>query len=469
MISKQMAVEMRDSEIDQRRRLPRDEDAGALVLSRGTGDAHPRGGRGPLFVSVVLLAALAAGCGANSAPAGQQGMPPAAVEVTPVAKESVELHTEWVATVDGSINAQIQPQVTGYLVRQNYREGSFVRKGQTLFEIDPRPMQAALDQARAVQAQSESEVAQAESAVLQAESELTQIAAQLRKAEIDVKRDEPLAAARAVSQSQLDTELQALAAAQAALQAGKAKVASSRAAVKTAQAAVKAAAANVEQAELNLGFTNVESLIDGVAGVAQTQIGNLVKTDTVLTTVSSVDPIRVYFPISEKEYLDLTGLSNAEKGLNLLQGGKASLELILTNGTVYPHRGRVIFADREVDANTGTIRLAAEFPNPGNILRPGQFGRIRTVSTEVRDALLIPQRAVTEVQGKPQVAVVGADRKVQIRMVTLGPAIGTRYIVEKGLQAGENVVVEGVGKAFNGSTVVAKPAASGDSAGRKAN
>ena len=327
--------------------LRHEEGTGAHVSDRAMGGGFLRGGRGPLFASVVLLSALAAGCGSSSAPAGQQGMPLPTVEVTPVAKESVELHTEWVATVDGSVNAQIQPQVTGYLVRQTYREGSFVRKGQTLFEIDPRPLRAALDQARAVQAQSESEVAQAESAVLQRRSELTQIAAQLRKAEIDVKRDEPLVAARAVSQSQLDTELQALAAAQAAHQAGRAKVATSRAAVKTAQAAVKAAAANAEQAELNLGFTNVESLIDGVAGVARTQVGNLVKTDTVLTTVSSVNPIRVYFPISEREYLELTGLSGAEKGLNLLQGGKGSLELILTNGTVY-RIAAVIFADREV-------------------------------------------------------------------------------------------------------------------------
>src|SRR5690606_2948836 len=265
---------------------------------------------------------------------------------------------------------------------------------------------------RAVLSQAESEVAQAESAVLQADAEVAQTAAQLRKAELDVKRDEPLVAARAVPQSQLDTELQVVAATHAAMEAGKARAATARAAVKSAQSGVMAARANVQQAELNLGFTKVESWIDGIAGVAQTQIGNLVKTDTVLTSVSKVDPIRVYFPISESEYLALMGPSESNGRRNLLRGAKGSLELILTNGSVFPHRGSVIFADREVDAQTGTIRIAAEFANPGNVLRPGQFGRIRTVSADVRNALLIPQRAVTEVQGQPQVAVVGADNKV---------------------------------------------------------
>lgn len=428
----------------------------AVRLGQSPGHHMPRN-RIALTTVAVLFSALLAGCGAQSS-AGGSAMRPPAVEVAPVVQENVQLQSEWVATVDGSVNAQIQPQVTGYLIRQTYSEGTFVRKGQVLFEIDPRPMQAALDQALAQREQAESQVAQAESVVLQAESELTQVAAQLRKAELDVKRDQPLATARAVSQSQLETEQQALAAAQAALQANKAKVVSSRAAVKTAQAAVSAATANVAQAELNLGFTKVHSLIDGVAGVAQTQIGNLVKPETVLTTVSQVNPFRVYFPISEREYLDLAGVPGSASNVNLLSGAKAaSLELILTNGVVYPRKGRVIFADRQVDAQTGTIRIAAEFPNPGNVLRPGEFGRIRTVSAEVRNALLIPQRAVTDVQGKSQVAVVNSENKVQIRAITLGPALGTRYIVENGVRAGERVVVEGVAKAFDGSMVIAKP------------
>jgi membrane fusion protein (multidrug efflux system) len=415
-----------------------------------------------IVLTTSLLAALSAllvGCGARpSAESAASSLP--TVEVAPVAQENVQLHSEWVATLDGSVNAQIQPQVTGYLIKQDYREGAFVRKGQVLFEIDPRPMQAALDQARAQKAQAESQVAQAQSAVMQVDSELAQAAAQLRKAELDVKRDQPLVAAHAVSQGQLETEQQALVAAEANVRATKARAASSRAAVKAAEAAVAAAAANVSQAELNLGFTKVHSLIDGVAGVAQTQIGNLVKPETVLTSVSQVNPIRAYFPISEREYLDLAGATNGKSKSGLLQSTTASsLELVLTNGAVYPHKGRVAFADRQVDAQTGTLRMAAEFPNPGNILRPGQFGRIRTASANGRDALLIPQRAVTDVQGKYQVAVVDTGNKVHIRPVTLGLAVGSRFIVEQGLRAGERVVVEGVAKAADGAAVAVKPAA----------
>ena len=237
-------------------------------------------------------------------------------------------------------------------------------------------------------------------------------------------------------------------------------MASSQAAVKTAEAAVTAARANVAQADLNLGFTKVRSLIDGIAGVAQTQIGNLVGQDTVLTIVSQVDPLRVYFPISEREYLDLTGATATSERVNLLKPTRsAALELILSNGETYRHKGRVAFADRQVDAQTGTIRVAASFPNPGNVLRPGQFGRIRAATVRLSDALLIPQRALTELQGKYQVAVVNPGNKVQVRVITLGPALGSRYIVKDGLKAGERVVVEGIAKAAEGSTVNARPAA----------
>ena len=414
-----------------------------------------------LGAAVLVLAALwTNGCGSSPATANPAAMPPPDVEVLPVAQEDVQLHSEWVATVEGSVTAEIQPQVSGYLVRQNYGEGSVVRKGQVLFEIDPRPLQAALDQARAQLAQAQSQVAQAQSAVLQAEGETAQAAAQFRKAQQDVDRDKPLAEARAIAQSQFETELQAMAAAGAAVQASKARVASMQAAVKTAEAAVTAARANVAQAELNLGFTRVRSLIDGIAGVAQTQIGNLVAQDTVLTTVSQVNPLRVYFPISEREYLDLTGATAESERVNLLKPNRsADLELILSNGEVYRHRGRVAFADRQVDAQTGTIRVAASFPNPGNVLRPGQFGRIRAATVRLSDALLIPQRAVTELQGKYQVAVVNPGNTVQVRVITLGPALGSRYIVKDGLKAGERVVVEGIAKAADGSTVNARPAA----------
>jgi membrane fusion protein (multidrug efflux system) len=415
-----------------------------------------------LVVSALgLIALVSSSCGAavNSANSAQAAMPPPEVEVLPVTEETVQLHSEWVATIDGQVNAQIQPQVSGYVIQQNYREGQFVLKGQVLFVIDPRPFEAIVEQQRGMLAQAESQVTQAESQVLQSESQAAQAMAQLKKAQLDVKRDTPLAQAHAIPQSQLDTEVQAQAAAEAALQAAKANIAASQAAVKTAKAAVMSARANLAQGELNLGFTQVRSLIDGIAGVAQTQIGNLVKTDTVLTTVSQVDPVRVYFPISEREYMDLAGKSKSDAVGNLLNSPKApTLELILTNGATFPHKGRVAFADRQVDAQTGTIRLAATFPNPGNVLRPGQFGRVRALTQQQEGALLIPQRAVTELQGKFQVAVVGAGNKVQLRTVTLGPILDSRYLVESGLRAGDKVVVEGLAKAMDGAVVNPKPA-----------
>lgn len=412
-----------------------------------------------LFVFLLVSGVLwTSGCGSSPASAANDSAPPPPeVEITTVAEEPIEIFSEWVATLDGSVNAQIQPQVTGYVVRQNYKEGAFVRKGEVLFEIDPRPFQAIVDQAKGQVAQAESQVLQAESQVKQAESAEAQAVAQRAKAELDVKRDTPLAKARAIAQSQLDTESQALIAAEAAVKAAQANIITSQAGVKTANAAVVAAKAGLSQAELNLGFTEVHSLIDGVAGVAQTQIGNLVKTDTVLTTVSQVDPIRVYFPISEKEYLGLAMKLKGVQNSLLNDPNTPGLELILTNGGTYPHKGRIAFVDREVNADTGTIRVAAAFANPGNILRPGQFGRIRALTSRKPNALLIPQRAVTEIQGKFQVAVVGEGNKVELKNITLGPAQGSRFVVEDGLAAGDRIVVEGLARAANGGTVTPKP------------
>ena len=421
-----------------------------------------------LVVSFMALIALVlSGCASKPASADTPAAPPPEVEVVKVSPEPVQIFSEWVATIDGSVNAQIQPQVTGYVVRQNYKEGAFVRRGEILFEIDPRPLQAVVDQAKGQVAQAESQVIQAESQVRQMESQEAQAVAQRGKAELDVKRDTPLAKARAIAQSQIDTEMQALAAADAAVKAAQANIANSQAGVKTAGAAVVAAKAALEQAELNLSFTEVRSLIDGIAGLAQTQIGNLVKTDTVLTTVSQVDPIRVYFPISEREYLGLALKTKAERLLD--DPSSPGLELILTNGATYPQKGRITFVDRQVDAETGTIRLAASFPNPGNVLRPGQFGRVRALTSKKSDALLVPQRAVTELQGKYQIAVVGDGNKVQLRNVVLGPGIQSRYVVEEGLSPGDSVVVEGLARATEGSTVTPKetPPASAD-AGKQA-
>jgi membrane fusion protein (multidrug efflux system) len=345
-----------------------------------------------------------------------------------VVQRDVPLTSEWVATLDGYVNAQIQPHVSGYLIRKEYTEGSTVQRGDVLFEIDPRPFQAALDQAGAQ--------------LKQAEAQLRQAEAQLMKAAQDVTRDTPLATAKAIAQSQLDTETQA--------QAGAA------AAVAAAQAAVAAAGAAVEQDHLNLEFTKVTSLVDGVAGLALGQIGDLVSATTLLTSVSQVDPIKAYFPISEQDYLhEMAGRSEGKSGPPL-QG--IPLQLVLADGSTYPRSGHVLWADRQVDGSTGTIRLAAAFPNPGNILRPGQYGRVRAVMRTERNALLVPQAAISEMQGSYRVAVVGVDNKVTIQPVVVGAQVGGDAIVSEGLKAGERVVVGGAQLARDGVTVNPTPA-----------
>jgi len=359
------------------------------------------------------LVLLAAGCDSTKA---APSPPPVAVEVATVVQQDTPIYSEWVATLDGYINAQIQPHVTGYIVRQNYKEGAVVRQGDVLFEIDPRPFKAALDQAKAQLAQSE---------------------AQLGKARLDVERDTPLAQARAIAQSQLDTEIQA-------------KLG--------AQAQVDAAKANVEQAQLNLEWTKVTSLVTGIAGIAQVQIGNLVGPNSILTSVSQVDPIKAYFTVSEKEFTDFHRRFPTETTVEE-QRKRIPLQLLLSDGAVYEQTGRISFADREVNPATGTIRIAGLFPNPTNLLRPGGYGRIRA-SVRSRDgALLVPQRAVTELQGSYQVAVVGDDNKVSIRPVTVGERVGRLWIVNQGVKPGERVVIEGLQKVRDGAAVKAVPAA----------
>jgi RND family efflux transporter MFP subunit len=332
--------------------------------------------------------------------------------VATVEQRNVSLYGDWVATLDGFVNAQIQPQVSGYMIKQDYREGSVVQSDQVLFEIDPRPFQATLDQA---------------------EGQLAQVQAQLELARINVKRDTPLAEAHAIAQSQLDNEVQ-----QQAAQG----------------AAVRTAEANVEQARLNLGFTKVRSLVTGIAGRAMTQVGSLVSQSTALTTVSQVNPIKVYFSISEQEYLGLSGRVKAGAKADLLRSGNSiSLQLALGNGNIYPYKGQIVFVDRQVNPQTGTIQIAGSFPNPQNLLRPGQFGRIKA-ETEVRhDALLIPQRAVNELQGSYQVAVVDSNNTVQIRNVALGPQLGSDLIITSGINPNERVVTEGVSKLKDGMRV----------------
>jgi RND family efflux transporter MFP subunit len=367
------------------------------------------------FVLVLLPATvfLAAGCrNPNAVPA----TPSPEVEVARVVQKDVPIYSEWVATLDGYVNAQIQAQVPGYIIQQTYKEGSFVRKGQLLFQIDPRPFQTLLDQANA---------------------QLAQAQAQLGKTEMDVDRDTPLAKERAIAQSQLDNDVQAN---------------------KAVKAAVKAAEAQVEQAQLNLDFTNVKSLVDGIAGIAQVQIGNLVNPTTVLTSVSQINPIKAYFSISEQEYLHYAERINAETQKEVPTNGPR-FDLILADGSVYPYRGKGLLTNRQVDITTGTIQVVCSFPNPRNLLRPGQFGRLRAAPEVRHNALIVPQKAVNELQGTYQLAVVGSDNKVSIRAVNVGDRVGPMWIVESGVKPGELVIVEGLQKVQNGSTVKIKQTA----------
>lgn len=351
----------------------------------------------------------------------------------------VPLTGDWVGTLDGYVNAQIQPQVSGYLIRQDYREGSLVSKGQILFEIDPRPFQAAVDQAQGQLNQAQAQVAQAEGQVEQAQAQLT-------LTEINLKRDTPLAEARAIAQSQLDNEKQQAAQAHAA-------VSSAEAAANAARANVTAAAAAVTTAKLNLGFTQVHSLIGGVAGQAATQVGNLVNSQSVLTSVSQLDPIKVYFSISDNEYLALVARARQAGGDLLHASSSLPLTLTLSNGQVYPHKGKIAFVDRQMNQQTGAIRIAADFSNPGGVLRPGQFGRV-TATTEVRrGAILVPQIAVQELQGIEQVDTVGADNHVHVVNVRLGPQYGNDWVVEAGLQAGATVITDNLQKLKDGAPV----------------
>ncbi len=398
-----------------------------------------------ISAALVLVSAALSSCGPKpAAPAAQMG--PMPVSVVKVRQADVPLTGNWVGTLDGYVNAQIQPQVSGYLIRQNYREGSTVQKGQVLFEIDPRPFQALVDQAKG-------QVAQAEGQVSQTQAQVAQAQAQLGLAQINVKRDTPLAEARAVAQSQLDTDKQTADTQQASVHSAQASVTSAAASVASAQAALATA-------NLNLGFTQVRSLITGVAGQATTQVGNLVSTQSVLTSVSQLDPIKVYFSISDAEYLALTARAR-QVGGDLLRGSAAvPLTLTLANGEAYPHRGHIQFIDRQMNQQTGAIRIAALFPNPGNVLRPGQFGRV-TAQTQVRQgALLVPQIAVQEVQGLEQIYTAGADSKVHIVNVKLGPQYGNYWIVDSGVEPGVSAITDNLQKLREGAPVSPHPAAS---------
>jgi membrane fusion protein (multidrug efflux system) len=366
--------------------------------------------RSKRLVGILFATQILVGCEANrEAP---HPAPPA-VEVTEVVQRDVPIYNEWVAQLNGPNNAQITPRVQGYLLSQDYHDGFFVKKGQLLYEIDPLPYQAALAQAKA---------------------QVAIAVANLSNADTNVARDKPLAAQNAIPQKQLDTDLATQAANQAQLDASK---------------------ADLTQAQLNLSWTKVYSPIDGLAGLSTAQVGNLVGTSTNMTTISQVNPIWAYFSISESDYL-----SRASTFYQVISGKRMSspiMDYIQANGSVYPQKGRIILVNREVASQTGTIQLAAAFPNEGAMLRPGGFGRVRFQTGLDRGALLIPQAAVIQVQSMYQVVVVGSDNKARFRMVTVGNQVGMDWIITKGLQPNEKVIVQGFMKVREGTPVDAKP------------
>jgi membrane fusion protein, multidrug efflux system len=399
----------------------------------------------------VIMIALLITVGGSKSKDKSPAAPPMApnVEVAQVERQDVPIYSEWIGTLDGMVNAEIRAQVTGYLLRQRYTEGSFVRKGQVLFEIDPRQFQAALDQAKGDLAKAQAQLAQAESQLLQSQAQLAQSEANQVKTQLDVDRYTPLAKQKAITDQELDNALQANIAAKAQVKASNAGVEMARSAIVAANASVEAARAAVKTAELNLSFTTITSPIDGVAGIAQAQVGNLIQPNNpsngALTTVSTVDPIKVYFTLSEQEYLNHTRSDQAQTKWDAV-AKKMDLELALANGAIYPQKGKFFVADRQVDQKTGAIRLAGIFPNPGSVLRPGQYGRVRAITGMKTGALLVPQRAVTELQGSYRVAVVEADNKVSIRPVKVGDRSGSMWVIEDGLKPGERVVAEGTQK-----------------------
>ena len=419
------------------------------------------------FVLVVIVAAVV---GRTKKPA-QAAPAPLQVDVVQVQQQDVPIYSEWIGTTDGMVNADIRAQVSGYLFRKTYTEGAFVKQGQLLFEIDPRPLQAVLNQAQGDLAKSEGQVEQAitqldqaEAQLAQARSQLVQAEANQRRTQLDVNKYGPLLEQKAVTQQDFDNADQANAAAKAQVDVVKSQIKAASATVGTAKAAIVAAKAQVQSsqaavktAELNLGFTKIFSPIDGIVGIALAQVGDLVNpTSGILTTVSTVDPIKVYFTLSEQEYLAYVK-RNPNPAERAAAQRELELQLFLADGSTYPHTGKFYIADRQVDPKTGAIRIAGVFANPENTLRPGQYGRVRAATNTQAGALLIPQRAVSQLQGMYRVAVVGSDNKVTIRTITPGPTVGQMWIIQNGLKPGETIMVDGTQKVTTGATVAPRP------------
>ena len=386
-----------------------------------------------VMVALILLIVVAP---SGAKPSVQAPVP--VVEVAVAEQRDVPVYGEWIGTLTGQVNADVKAQVTGYLLTRNYKEGSFVRKGQVLFEIDPRPFQAALDQAKG-------QLAQAQAQLIQDQAQLATAEANQLKSQLDVEKYGPLARVDAVSKQDFDNATQTDL-------ANKAQVQAAQAAIAAAKAQIQAGQAQVETASINLGFTRIVAPIDGIVGIAQAQVGDLVSTSSgPLTTVSTLDPIRDYFTVSEQEYLAL------QKRFSGSEKDQWKLQLTLADGTTYPQEGQFYFADRQVNPNTGAIQLAALFPNPGNVLRPGQYGKIRAITRVQKNALLIPQAAVNEQQGSDLVAVVDKDNRVSMRPVQVGQRTDLMWVIQSGLNPGERVVVEGQQNLRPGTTVQTKP------------
>ena len=413
----------------------------------------------PLIVPVLLIAGvLIAATGCSSQTSGAVvAAPPPAVEIAEVQQKDVPIYSEWIGTLDGFVNADIKAQVSGYLLDQAYKEGTFVQQGQLLFQIDPRPFQAVLDQTRAQLAQAQGQLEQARAQLLQAEAQVAVAEANQHRTQLDVDRYTPLAQQQAITTQDLDNATQNNLAAKAQVQYAQAQVATAKAQITAANASVQAAKAAEETAQINLGFTRLTTPIDGIPGIAQQQVGALVSpTSPVITTVSTLDPIKAYFTVSEQEYLEFHRRYSTPATLDTARKGLV-LELILADGTIYPQKGAHYLSDRQVDVKTGAIRIAGVFPNPGNNLRPGQYARVRTSTRFLPGALLVPQRSVMELQGSYQVAVVGGDNRVSIRPVKVADKVGTQWIISDGIKPGEHVVTEGVQKVRQGLQVNPKP------------
>jgi membrane fusion protein (multidrug efflux system) len=389
-----------------------------IALRTPCGIKPPRDGESPIWPIICRFAtkllhigalfgalALCVGCSSN---AEKPAPAPPGVTVTPVSQKDVPIEQEWVGTMLGNVDADIRPKVDGYLLSRLYTEGSYVMKGQPLFQLDKRQAQAAVEKAQA---------------------DLERARSGLGQAQIDVRRYTPLVAQKAVSQAELDKALSL---------------------EKAASADVNAGQAVLDNAKLNLGWTTVNSPISGIAGVSKVQVGDLMTPATVMTTVSSVNPIYVDASIAEQVYIKFVREKRA-------RAAGQNLELILGDGSVFPLRGHTLFVNREVDSRTGTIQVRGEFPNPGNVLRPGQYARVRAVTELRKNALLIPQQSVSELQGVYQVGVVSPDNKVTIKAVKLGPQFGDMWVVESGLQVGDSVVVDGLQRIKSGMTVAPTP------------